>query len=77
MDALPLIERHLEANRDDRDAQYVLLHALYASFVHQKGTGATAEGKARFTQVARAYVDAKSRHATLVSEWLAVVEEER
>jgi hypothetical protein len=51
----------------------VLLHALFASFVHQKGPGATPEGRERFHSVARSYIEAKGRHVTIVSEWLEVM----
>jgi hypothetical protein len=72
-DAIPLIERHLASHANDADAQYVLLHALFAGFVHKRGAGATPEGQERFRTLARSYIDAKGRHAVVVAEWLGVV----
>jgi tetratricopeptide (TPR) repeat protein len=69
-EALPLIERHLAARADDVDAHYVLLHALFAGFVNKRGAGATPEGLERFRSLARAYIDSKARHASIVAEWL-------
>jgi tetratricopeptide (TPR) repeat protein len=72
-EAIPLVERHLAAHPDDADAQYVMLHALFAGFVNSRGVGATTEGQERFRTLARAYVDAKARHAAVVGEWMEMV----
>jgi hypothetical protein len=73
LEAIPLLEKHLMTQRDDLDAQYALLHALFASYVHGKGIGSTPEGKARFITVARSYLEAKGRNATVVGEWVEMV----
>jgi hypothetical protein len=70
---LPLLEQHLVKRPDDVDAQYVMLHALFASFVHGKGAGTTAEGKERFKKTAQTYIDAKGRNAAIVGEWAAIM----
>lgn len=72
-EAIPLIDRHLAAHPDDVEAQYVLLHALFAGHVNKRGSGATTEGRERFRSVAEKYVAAKGRHAGVVTEWLGVV----
>jgi hypothetical protein len=74
IDAMPLLEQHLATHPDDLDAQYVMLHALFASFVHGKGIGTTAQGKERFKTLARTYVDAKGRNAAIVTEWVGFVQ---
>ncbi len=73
IEAIPLLEQHLATHRDDQDAQYVMLHALFASFVHGKGVGTTAQGKERFQTLVQAYIDAKGRNAAIVGEWVAVI----
>jgi hypothetical protein len=72
-EAIPLIDRHLSSQPTDTDAQYVLLHALFAGFVNNRGAGTTVEGKSRFRSVARSYIEAKGRHAVVVAEWLEMV----
>lgn len=72
-EAIPLIEKDLAAQPDDVEAQYVLLHALFAGHVNARGAGATAEGRERFRALAQKYIDAKGRHAAVVAEWLEVV----
>jgi hypothetical protein len=72
-DAIPLLERYLSAHTDDQDARYVLLHALFATHVGNKGSAATEEFKTRFASLARTYIEAKARHAVLVSEWVEVI----
>jgi hypothetical protein len=71
-EAIPLIEQHLAAHADDVEAQYVLLHALFAGHVNKRGIGATPEGRERFRTVAERYVAAKGRHAAIVTEWLGM-----
>ncbi len=70
LDAIPLLEKRLATNADDMDAQYAMLHALFASFVRGVGVGSTAEAKQRFAALARTYIDGKGRHAGIVSEWV-------
>jgi tetratricopeptide (TPR) repeat protein len=73
LDAIPALERHLAAHPEDRDGQYALLHALFASYVRGKGPGTTDEGKERFKTLARTYIDAKARHGVVVGEWVGMV----
>jgi hypothetical protein len=60
LDALP-------GERPD-DAQWLLLHALYAQYVGGDHRNAT-----RLRTEAQRYLDMKGRHARLASEWLKVV----
>lgn len=73
-EALPLLERHLAEHSTDLQAQFLWLHAVYASFVNARGPGATTEGKDQFRARAKTYIDAKARHAPLVAEWLLMIE---
>lgn len=72
-DAVRLITRHLAANPDDQDARYALLHALFAGHVRGQGVGSTRDGQEQFRTAATAYIDAKGRHAAVVTEWLGVL----
>lgn len=71
-EAVTLMEARLSTQPDDVDAQYVLLHALFAGFVHKRGPGSHADGIERFRVLANRYVEAKSPRASLVTEWLEV-----
>jgi hypothetical protein len=68
-DALPLLDRRLAAEPRDADAEWLLLHALYASIVHQPDAALSK----RFVDAARTYVAARGANAPLVKEWLNVV----
>ena len=68
-DALPLLDRRLAAEPGDADAEWLLVHALYASIVHQPDAALSK----RFVEAARAYVAARRANAPLVAEWLNVV----
>lgn len=70
-DAIKLIDARLAATPDDLDAQWLLLHALFAQATRDaKGAPAIAE---RFTKQARAYIDARGEHAALAGEWIKAV----
>jgi hypothetical protein len=69
-DALAVLDRQLAAQPDDRGAQWLLLHALFAQHVRGTGEGATPRGRDRFNAVATAYVAAAGAHATLAREWM-------
>jgi tetratricopeptide (TPR) repeat protein len=71
-EAIALIDARLAAEPADLDAQFLLLHALFAGWVHG-GAGAAMDGKERFESVGRGYVEAKGRNASLVTEWLDMV----
>jgi len=71
-EAIALIDARLAQAPTDLDAQWLLLHALFAqSMRDQKAAPAV---RARFTTQARAYIDAKGTHAALAQEWLRAVE---
>jgi hypothetical protein len=69
-DAIRLIDARLAASPADMDAQWLLLHALFAQLARDPQPAAARE---RFTAQARAYIDAKGEHAALAADWLAVV----
>jgi hypothetical protein len=71
-DAVALLDSHLAANREDQDARWLLLHALYAQFV-KGGKPLSPVDAERFATHARAYIDAKSANAALAQEWLKVI----
>jgi hypothetical protein len=70
-EAASLLEAHLAKNHDDVEAQWLLLHTLFASAVRGEGPGATATGSERFKQLAQSYIAQRGRHAPLAAEWLA------
>jgi hypothetical protein len=70
-DAAPLIEARLATVPTDTDAQWLLLHALFARLVNDKNSPAAV--RERFTQVARAYIDARGSNAALAQDWLAAI----
>jgi hypothetical protein len=70
-DAIKSIDARLLATPGDLDAQWLLIHALFAQLV--RDTSAPAALKERFTAQARAYINAKGIHAALAEEWLAQV----
>jgi hypothetical protein len=72
-DAIALLDRHLSAQPDDQDARWLLLHALYSKFIRDGGQAPPATDAARFTALARAYIDAKGPNAALAEEWLKVI----
>ncbi|MDP1568823.1 MAG: hypothetical protein Q8L86_02370 [Vicinamibacterales bacterium] len=53
--------------------RFLQLQALYAGFVHARGPGASAEGRARFTALARDYIAEGAPHAALVEAWRDMV----
>jgi len=70
-DAIPMLETRLKATPADADAQWLLLHALFAQLV--KNTNPPAAARERFTTLARAYVDAKGVNAALAQDWLNAI----
>jgi hypothetical protein len=67
-DAIALLEPHLLNQPDDQEARWLLLHALYAQFVHQRQDRADNE---RFATVVDAYLRGNGIHRTLALDWLA------
>jgi hypothetical protein len=70
-DAIPLLEARLASTPSDSDAQWLLLHALFAQLVRTP-TGPAAP-RERFMTVARAYVEANGVNSALAREWLALL----
>jgi hypothetical protein len=72
-EAIPLLERRLAAEPADADAEWLLLHALYASVVRGQ-TGPMDRASAdKFARAAQAYVAKEGVNRSLVTEWLKVV----
>lgn len=71
-DAIDMLERHLNAHRDDQPARWLLLRAMYALFVRSGRALPDAEAQ-RFQDEARAYINGRGAHAALVTEWLATM----
>jgi hypothetical protein len=69
-DAIPMIEARLASTPGDADAQWLLLHSLFAQLVRNPNPPAAARG--RFTALARAYIDAKGVNSAIASDWLAL-----
>ncbi len=63
----------LDALPASDETRFLQLQALYAGFVHARGPGATDEGHARFSALARDYISDGSPHAALVEAWLSVM----
>lgn len=68
-EAIPMIEARLSASPDDSDAQWLLLHALFAQ--HTRTPNATLRD--RFVTQAQRYIDAKGAHAAVAEEWMKSV----
>lgn len=68
-DAIKLVDARLTAAPSDLDAQWLLIHALFAQSMRDAKAGSPA--KDRFVKQARAYIDAKGVNATIAEEWLA------
>jgi hypothetical protein len=66
--AATLLEPYVASHGDDLEAQWLLLHALYAQAVRNMAV-LTAADRNRFTQHARVYIEANGRHAALAEEW--------
>ncbi len=63
----------LAAAPDEGEAQWLMLHALFAGAVKQEGPGATREGRARLLELATRYIDGGGRNRALAEEWRAFV----
>lgn len=71
--ALDALTSHLSVAPGDAEAQWMLIHALFASFVGGEAPGATPEGRARLDDAVDRYVAAGGRHRALAEEWRAFV----
>ncbi len=72
-DAVPVLEARLAQQAQDADAQWLLVHALFAGIVRSPLAGAGAEPLTRFARAAREYIDANGPHAALAADWVAVL----
>jgi hypothetical protein len=70
-DAIAAIDARLAASPDDRDAQWLLLHALFAQLV--RDPNAPAAVHQRFATQARAYIATNGAHAAVAEEWLSQI----
>jgi hypothetical protein len=69
--AVEALTSHLAFAPADTDAQWMLVHALFASFVAGEGPGAASDGRARLDDVVERYVATGGRHRALAEEWRA------
>lgn len=67
--AIAPLERRVADEPSDLDAEWLLVHALYAGLVRQPDAALSE----KFVRLARAYVANQRAHAALVGEWLRVV----
>lgn len=72
-DALARLERSLAAEPADGELQWMVMHALFSSFVRGEGPGATSEGRARLIALADTYIADDGRWSALAGEWRALV----
>jgi len=71
-DAVALLDKRLAEQAGDEDARWLMLHALYSQLISGARPWPAAEAR-RFTDHARAYIDAKGANAALAEEWLKVI----
>ena len=71
--ALQVLDAHLARHPDDVEAQWLVLHALFAGYVEGTGPGASESGRARIGELAARYAAANGSHATLARDWAAAV----
>jgi hypothetical protein len=72
LEAIPLLQTRVASQAADQDAEWMLIHALFASVVRAPA-GTTSPNLEPFTTAARAYVASKGAHAPLAADWLAVI----
>ena len=72
-EALAILEPRAPGSAPDPDADFLVLHALYASHVRGHAPGNTVAGREQFAAAARAYNSGGGPHAELVQAWLDVV----
>jgi hypothetical protein len=70
-EAIALLETRLAATPNDADAQWLLLHALFAHIV--RNSSAPPATRDRFTALARRYVEEKGANAALAQDWLVEI----
>jgi hypothetical protein len=67
-EAIALLETRLATSPNDADAQWLLLHALFAQLA--RNSSAPPAARERFSTLARAYVDGRGANRALADEWL-------
>jgi hypothetical protein len=67
-----MLEARLMTVPNDSDAQWLLLQSLFAQLARD-GAKAPAAARARFTTLARSYIDAKGVNAALAQDWLDAI----
>jgi len=72
LEAIPLLQARLAHQGDDQDAEWLLVHALFASVVRVPA-GTTSPNVEPFANAARAYITRSGTHAALAGEWLKVI----
>jgi hypothetical protein len=70
-EAIELLEKRLAAAPNDADAQWLLLHALFAQLA--RNDNAPSATRDRFTTLAGGYIDDKGVNSPLASEWLTEI----
>jgi hypothetical protein len=70
-DAIPELERRVAAAPGDTDAQWLLVHALYASLVRNESPDPAATDK--FRRAAQAYIAGNGPNSALAADWLKAV----
>lgn len=68
-EAVKTLDRHLALDPADSDAQWLLLHALFAEFATAAPAAADTAAQTRFGEIAARYIAANGRHAALAREW--------
>jgi hypothetical protein len=71
-DAVALLSTRLAEQNGDQDARWLLLHALYSQYV-SGGKPLPPADVQRFTEHARAYIDAKGTNSALAADWLKAI----
>jgi hypothetical protein len=71
--AVATLDAHLGRSPDDLDAQWLMLHALFAGVVKADEPGAAPDGRVRFAELTDRYIGSGGRHRALAAEWRAFV----
>jgi tetratricopeptide (TPR) repeat protein len=72
-EAVSLLDQRLQRRPDDAEAQWLMLHALFAQLMSDETAGTGAASRQRFKQLATAYIAAGGQHAALAKEWAELV----
>jgi hypothetical protein len=72
-EAIPLLEGRVTSEPTDLDAEWLLLHALYASLVRGEPATPDAGAVEKFVRLAQAYVAKERPNKALVTEWIKAI----